>query len=67
MQQNGLALGAAPEEFKKDKDFIPAAVEEDGRAFEFAAEELKKDQDVLEATMPKRSCSIHHINPIWKI
>ena len=51
MQQDGRNLEDAPEELKKDKDFILAAVEEDGRAFEFAAEELKKDQDVLEATM----------------
>ena len=47
VQQHGIALEDAPEQFKKDKEIVMAAVARHGWAFEFASEEFKRDKDFV--------------------
>jgi len=42
-----LALGAASEELKADKEVVMAAVSNNSDALEYASEELKQDPDIL--------------------
>ena len=51
MQRNGRALISAPEEFKKDTNFVLEVVKSDGRALQFASEEFKKDKEIVLAAV----------------
>ena len=47
VQESGSELGNLPEEFKKDKDVVYAAMVEDGDNLEFADDSLKKDKKII--------------------
>ena len=56
VQQLGLYLEGAPEEFKKDKEIVLAAVKSDGTALKYAADALRGDREfLLEAVRATRA------------
>ena len=47
VQESGSELENLPDEFKKDKDVVYAAMVEDGDNLDFADDSLKNDPDIL--------------------
>ena len=51
VKNNGMALQAASEELRDDRDIVLAAVKQNGYALEYASHDLKGDRDVVLAAV----------------